>query len=334
MMQHQKKVRRLVLFVEQLKQGTYPNAASFAGHLRQLDLKHNENVAVSPKTVKRDIAFLKDTLGAPIVYDSSERGYCLLDHSWTFPYLWLQGDDLFAALFSERVSQHLVPPPLQHQIDSLMAVQLAAGEPADISPELFNSLVVATHGHVAVEDDVFEAVTTAWRTERRLRIAYSRPDQEECISRDVDVHALFLSDGAWYVRAYCHLRKGLRSLALHRIDSAELLSERFMRRDSVAESMRSGQVFDYELVTEVEVDCTAEKAPIISERDWFPGQQIKHRGDHGGIRLRFPEVPRPSFVIWVLSYYGHLEVIQPEDLRDEVRDAAMQIAEVHRAYEE
>ena len=56
--------------------------------------------------------------------------------------------------------------------------------------------------------------------------------------------------------------------------------------------MRAGNVFDYKMVRNVVLECSPEKARLIAEREWFPGQKTKHLPD-GGLRLRVPAVPSP-----------------------------------------
>jgi predicted DNA-binding transcriptional regulator YafY len=157
-----------------------------------------------------------------------------------------------------------------------MRVQLAAGEPEKFDACLFSSVAIATSSRVAADSaEVFQTVSQAWRSARQLRLTYSAANSDAPESRVVDVHALFMSDGAWYARVYCHLRRDYRSLALHRITNPQLLDEPFTRSEEIAREIQSGHVFDYETVNNVIVRCDNEKAGIIREREWFPGQTIR-----------------------------------------------------------
>jgi predicted DNA-binding transcriptional regulator YafY len=326
----QKHLRRLILFVDALKRGEAPNAVSFADKLAAMDVQRNEDLAVCSKTVKRDIAYLREVLGAPLEYDAEQRGYILLDRSWTFPFLQLEDDELFAAMFSEHLGQELLPTPFQDRLEAAMDVQLAAGEPGRLTPDLLNSLIIATGTVPPVRPEVFETVIAAWRQARSLHVQYQRPGSLVPVHRDIDIHALFLCDGAWYARVYCHLRQAYRSLALHRMDQPALLDSRFERSPAIVSEIRAGRVFAYPMVRDVQLRCSRDKAPIIREREWFAGQ-VLHELEDGRLDIQLKEAPRPTLIWWVLSFAGHLEVKAPRSLRENVRRAGELLARTHQS---
>jgi predicted DNA-binding transcriptional regulator YafY len=282
---------------------------------------------VSTKTIYRDLEHLRNEFDAPIYYDERRYGYFLQDPKWVYPARNLVGEKLFAAVLSESLSRPVLPVSMQRSLGEAMDVQIAAGDPDDIDPELLNAVVFATGATPGLSPEVFDTVISAWRQQRRLRLTYTRPGAAP-VTRNVDVHAVFLAEGAWYARVYCHLRKDLRSLALHRISDPEILEHEFERSPQVAETLRTQNVFDYETVDDVVVVCSREKAPLISERDWFEEQEVRTLPD-GRVELRFPQVPRPLLVRWILSYGGHLVLCQPKSLVQEVRYAAECLLAAH-----
>ena len=108
-----------------------------------------------------------------------------------------------------------------------------------------------------------------------------------------------------------------------------MLDAGFRRDRALIAEVRTGRVFDYERVRNVVLDCSPEKAQVIGEREWFPGQRIE-RLPNGGLRLHLPEVPRPDLVYWVMSYCGHLTVRSPRELIEEIATAARWILAEHR----
>ena len=316
--------RRLVQFVGLLKSGVATNAPQFRRWLK----RHGRD-QVCLKTVKRDISYLRDELGAPVEYDALQNGYVLYNPEWTFPYAELEGDELFAAVLGESLVKNVIPHPFNASLDSAMRVQLAAGEPEGIDPQLLSSVAIATTSKLSANvTEVFDTVSQAWRNTRRLKIDYKNANADSYNKRDVDVHALFLADSAWYARVYCHLRQDYRSLAIHRISKPVLLDECFERSDKIVRDIQSGHVFDYETVRNITVICDAAKAGIIREREWFPGQTIRANSD-GTLELAIPEAPHPVLVWWVLSYAGHLTVTNPPEIAEEIKAAARKILENH-----
>jgi hypothetical protein len=59
---------RLLSLDERIRAGKYPNCTSFA---REWE--------VNEKTIQRDIEFLRDSRGAPLVYDAAHKGFAYAD---------------------------------------------------------------------------------------------------------------------------------------------------------------------------------------------------------------------------------------------------------------
>jgi len=318
--------RRLVRLVGAMKRGEYPNARSLA---RQLAQSGRGAPAPCSRTLQRDIEYLRLELNAPVDYEPRRHGYYLRDPDWALPLEELRGDLLYASLLGKQLALAIVPPPLHLSLETALRAQLAAALPEEVDADLLRAVVFATGSQPSLEPQVFETVHAAWRETRRLRLLYRTDGEADGQWREVDIHALFLAQGAWYARAFCHLRQNWRSLALHRIAAADLLDQRFERSTQAIEQVRSGNVFDYATVRDAVVECQPDKARLLAERIWFPGQQSEPLAD-GALRLSFPTAPRPELLWWVLSYAGSLEVVAPADLREEVHQAATHLARRHR----
>jgi predicted DNA-binding transcriptional regulator YafY len=316
--------RRLVHFVSALKRGELPTTRSLARRFQALPgLGH-----VCRRTLQRDLDYLRLELDAPIDYDQARHGYVLTDPEWVLPLEALHGPLLYASVFGATLSLPVVPPPLRLPLEQVLKAQLTAADPEDVDPDLLRAIVFATGARADLSAEVFDVVHQAWRETRRLRLLYGGGGEPGTTPREVDVHALFLAQGAWYARVYCHRRHGIRSLAIHRMRDPEILAQRFRRDPEVVQQLRQGNVFDYEAVRNVVVGCSPEKARVIREREWFPGQVLEVLPD-GSLRLRFPVAPRPELVYWVMSYCGHLVVREPPDLVAEIRHAGERIALSH-----
>lgn len=320
--------RRLLAWVEALKRGRFPNARSLARELTGRGAGR-----VSSRSLQRDLDHLRLRLDAPIEYDAVRHGYALVDAEWVFPLEALQGSLLYASVLGTSLSLPAMPEPLRLPMEQVLKAQLTAADPEDIDAGLLQAIVFATGAHADLSADVFEAVHRAWRETRRLRLVYESGSADGTNGpREVDVHALFLSQGAWYARVYCHLRQGLRSLAIHRIRDPVVLPQAFRRSPDLVRQVRAGNIFDYETVADVVIECSPDKARILREREWFPGQTSEPLPD-GRLRLHFPAAPRPDLVYWILSYCGHLVARHPPDLVAEVRAHAHRILSQHPAPE-
>ena len=65
---------RLRILDEEIRNGRYPNSLSFS-----------VDYEVSERTVKRDFAFLRDQMGAPLEFSRERNGYYYIEKSWFLP---------------------------------------------------------------------------------------------------------------------------------------------------------------------------------------------------------------------------------------------------------
>lgn len=316
-----KRLRRRIAVISHLKAGRPLSSSSLASLLAR------EKIPTCPKTVQRDIQAMQVDLDAPIDYDPTTHGYHLTDPRWTFPTDRLEDDALLADLVAHRLTAPLLPPPLQGPLSEAERIHLAAGEAAGIDDTLLRSVIQATSAKVFPDDYVFENVLDAWRDSRLVEIDYSKHDGQTT-RRHVEPHALFLAAGAWYIRGYCRLRRKVRNFAIHRCREIRILSEPFQRSPAILAGLNHGNPFDYREVRNVVLRTDAEKAPVLREREWFPGQTITENPDRT-LTLRFPSAPEPLLLRWILSYAPHITILEPDELRVTVRDVSAQLHEHH-----
>ena len=349
-------LRRMIRFAEMLHQGKTPSAAEFARLLEKHARGGDRGEAVCARTIRRDIEWLKQRWGAPIEFDPARGGYCLTETKWELPFLEVAQDDLLPTLFAGNVAAQIVPPNLLPHLEQVRSTLVAScGRPAGELTEALNSVVLATGLNVRMDAEVSRTVVAAWNEARRLRVRYGTGRGNEHLY-EIEPHALFFSEGAWYVRAKELADKkleptgksgragkqvprqtsptpksGMLSLALHRIRSAELLPETFARNPQFIAELGSGRLFDFQMVQDVVVRCSGRHAAFTSwirERVWHPKQTITDLPD-GGVELCLPEVSRMWLIRWVLAFGGHVTIEAPADARDELAARCKQILNAH-----
>src|SRR4029450_6820513 len=78
---------------------------------------------------------------------------------------------------------------------------------------------------------VLDELRRAAAAGRRVRLDYYAYNRDQRTTRDVDPHAVFAHDGAWYVRAYCHQAEDQRLFRVDRIYGVEVLDPTFTPPD-------------------------------------------------------------------------------------------------------
>lgn len=319
---HDKALRRKIAIVGHLKAVGPLSSGGLTVQLRK------QHIHTCPKTVQRDIQNMQQKMDAPIDYDPTAHGYRLADPKWTFPTGQLEDDALFASLVAHHLTAPLLPSPLQEPLTEAERVLLATGDTDDIGDDLLRSVIQATSGKVLPDDNVFENVLDGWRDSRLLEIQ-CRDDSGTTSTRRVEPHALFLAAGAWYIRGHCRLRREVRNFAIHRCQDARLIAEHFRRSPAILAGLNAGNPFDYREVRNVVLRTDAEKAPVLREREWFPGQTLDEHRD-GTLTFRFPSAPEPLLLRWILSYAPHITILEPEELRIQIHEIAHKLQQQHQ----
>jgi hypothetical protein len=74
-------LHRIMWIDAQTRSGTYPNTQDIAGHFE-----------ISSRQAARDIEYMRDTLGAPLVYDHVHRGYRYEGETFVLPFAYLNAE--------------------------------------------------------------------------------------------------------------------------------------------------------------------------------------------------------------------------------------------------
>ncbi len=188
-----------------------------------------ERLQVSPATLKRDLKYLRETLGTPVHYDAFDRTYRVSDPSsqahHEIPSVWFSEAELYSLHLAQQLLKEIDPqeqlaPNLKsvvHRIETLLAPSGRA-----------NALVSRIKFHLPGKHDVdgagFSAVTTALARRHQLSIRYftsSRPALVSCVVSPQRL--IFLQE--WHLDAWCHDVQAMRRFKLHELESAVCMDE-------------------------------------------------------------------------------------------------------------
>ena len=188
-------------------------------------LKHNrtgvslerlmEEIEASRATVYRDVAFLRDALGAPIETDAESHRFKYepdAEQVFELPGLWLSPDEVYALLVARQA--------LTAQSDGALAEALG-----DLGPRL-KGLVGERVDHLGrirvlrqasrkLDDATFRTVTGAVLERKRLSFSYRARSTGEGSVRTTSPQRLTHYRDNWYLDAFDHDKRGLRLSLIH-----------------------------------------------------------------------------------------------------------------------
>ena len=299
---------RIMVIDQALRAGTWPNATTLGDQLE-----------VDPRTIRRDIAYMRDQLRAPIEYDPRRNGYRYTDLTIRLAYFPVTEGELVALLLAERVLRQYRGTPFERDLRRAFG-RLAEQLPDGVSVRLdalTDCLSVLPAARIDYDPEIFATLAGATVRRRRLEIVYWTAGRDVTTSRVVDPYHLMLVEDGWYLIAHCHRRGEVLVFAAQRVRSARETGETFDRpasfqvEDYMAGSFRTvrgeGQ---YRVV----LRFGPEAAGRIAERIWHPSQTSERTND-GGLLLRFEVSDLREVKRWVMFWGADCEVLWPEELK-------------------
>jgi predicted DNA-binding transcriptional regulator YafY len=287
-----------------------------------------ERLGVSWATLKRDLAYMKDRLNAPIIFDRDLGGYRFeverhrVGPQYELPGLWFSAEEIHALLTMQHLLSTLDTGGLlgPHIKPLLARLTGLLGEADDPVEEVRRRIRILTVGAREFHLEHFQVVGSALLRRKRLVIRYHARGKDETTEREVSPQRLVHYRDNWYLDAWCHLRNDLRSFAVDAIDHAEIIDKRAkdVADKRLDEVLGSGYgVFSGDEVTWATLRFSADRARWVSTEHWHPKQEGHFLGD-GGFELRVPYSDDRELIMDILKYGGDCAVVAPKSLRDRV----------------
>lgn len=168
----------------------------------------------------------------------------------------------------------------------------------------------------------------------RIRLGYAKKGKGEADQYLVDPYTLVFHKGGIYLLGNAQNRGAMRLFALERICGVEVTRQRFEIPDSYRPEEHFSKAFGLvsDAPMKVKVRFSTEVAHAVRERVWMAGQKIGSDGE-GRVTVEFEATGRMELVSWILSYGAHAEVLEPPDLRKEVKRQVKEMREFYRSKE-
>ncbi len=285
-----------------------------------------DELECSRATVNRIIQEMRLYFNAPLEYDRTRNGYhyALTDgQTFELPGLWFSETELYALLTTQQLLAHVQPglldtqlKPVKERIENILAARHLGSE--EISKRV--RILRMTGRNVALE--CFQTVASALLQRNSLRISYHGRGNDETSSREISPQRLIHYRDNWYLDAYCHTRKALRSFAVERITVAKALPQRCRdvpEKQLDAHYASSYGIFAGEPKHTAVLRFTPERARWVADEHWHPQQQSRVLAD-GSYELHIPYSDPRELVMDILKHGADVEVISPEILRNAVAE--------------
>jgi predicted DNA-binding transcriptional regulator YafY len=167
----------------------------------------------------------------------------------------------------------------------------------------------------------FQTVAGAVLQRKRLSIHYYNRDRDETSQRQISPQRLTHYRDNWYLDAWCHEKKGLRTFSVECIRQADALNKpaKAVPESTLNKELGSAYgIFAGQPAATAVLRFNARRARWVAEETWHPQQQSRWLED-GRFELRVPYSDPRELIMDILKYGPDVEVVAPEDLRTVVK---------------
>ena len=288
-----------------------------------------DELEISKATFKRDLEYLRDRMNANIVYDRMMGGYRFdkihqAGEKIELPGLWFSEEEATALVLTQSLlagldQGGLLGPhlePLQNIIDGIL------GRSETTTKELRKRLKVFGMSARKSSVEHFEVIGNALLKRERLLITYYAKGANETTEREISPQRLIYYRDNWYLDAYCHLRKGLRSFSMDGIRKASLINQKaqeISEKDLNEHFGESYGIFSGKATQKAKLRFSPERARWVSGETWHKHQESSFDKD-GYYLLEFDYNKDPELLMDILKHGSDVEVIAPASLRKRIKD--------------
>jgi len=311
-------LERMLRIHQALQAGGFPNASALA---RELE--------VSTKSIHRDIEFMRDRLQLPIEYDASRFGYFYTQEVSAFPTVQITEGELFALIVAEKALQQYRGTNFEKPLLSAIR-KMEQSLPDTISLNLADieqTISFRMRAEPILNLKIFDALAKATARRQQLELSYRKPGSKQTEPRLIDPYHLANINGEWFLFAWDHARKDIRTFVPARVQAVKATGKTFERprQFSLEKRLRdSFGVHSGEGRFDVVLRFNSRVADFIREKKWHESQQLREL-KQGGVELRLKLSSLGEVERWVLSWGGDAVVVKPRELAEAVKRAAKSI---------
>jgi predicted DNA-binding transcriptional regulator YafY len=294
-------LERVYYFHGELSRNRYPNARTLMAEFE-----------ISLATARRDIAYLRDRLLAPVAFDARRNGFYYTDDGFRLPFennsriYFLLG--MLSRLAEETGLSGLAEI---RQLESRLAA-LTGQDYQHLIDSIHCEWIEIEHPDPAIFDTILEAMVQ----QRELAITYRSP-QKQTTDRNIEPVRLINYQGRWYLSAWCLLRDESRLFHLARIIQAQPGQHSIpARKHGAADLERSFGIFKGTPAYRAEIHFTGTAAEVVRHQIWHKDQEIIPA--ENGIELHLPVNDDRELIMKILQYGAHAKILYPRRLADRI----------------
>jgi predicted DNA-binding transcriptional regulator YafY len=322
----EEKVRsnRLLTIDNAIREGNYPSLAKLA-----------KLTVMNPRTIARDIEYLRDMYKAPLEYSKAHHGYFYSEPNFFIKSITLTEGELFSlALFDQMLQQYRNTPIEENLWVIFRKIAQAMPEKVTFDASFLDSQVSIISDHSGkIDPDVFQSIFTALKTHETISFEYRSLEKITHTKREADPYHAICQRGSWHLLAFCHEHKEPRMFAFSRFKKVSLTTKKFI----IPTDFKPEAYFDKDIGVyasartpyTVELLFSKEVGTYAFGRYWHKTQAVKQQKD-GSVYVKFTTTQIPLVLSEVMAQGHTVKVLQPQILIDMVKQEAKKIIKAYK----
>jgi predicted DNA-binding transcriptional regulator YafY len=296
--------------------------------------KLSSELEVSPKTIQRDIDYMRDQLGLPIEYDELKFGFYYTEPVTNFPTIKVSEGEVVALLVAQKALEQYRGTPFEGPLQTAFK-KITDGLQDRIQfnwADIGSTISFRGLGKSTADLELFEKLSRAVLKFHEVEFEYRKLESKRYEIRRVHPYHLGCVENQWYLFGLDLVRRQLRTFALPRMRALRDTRTTFQRPSdfSISDHLSdSFGVFKGKARHRVRIRFEGMAARLVVERQWHPTQKIRRlTGDEVELTMTLgslEEVER-----WVLGWGKHAFVLEPPQLMERIRDTGEMLARRYR----
>ena len=155
---------------------------------------------------------------------------------------------------------------------------------------------------------------------RKLKFFYYSPEKES--ERTIEPYFLIFRWSSWYVWGWCESREDFRLFKLNRMESLQLSGESFAKRPVSLPDLKNEQIFPGGIHVKAVFDKKC-KWRLVEEF----GTKCFEELEDGRVLFHADYTNKEELVTWLLTFRDAAEILEPVEIREEIRSALLKMLE-------
>ena len=292
--------------------------------IRQTQKSLSEATEVSDRTIRSDLDFLRDRYNAPLEFQR-DKGWHYTNPDWRLPSISLSQGELFALTLGARMLESYAGSAYVHELRSAIArlsERLPEATWVNLQKIADERIFFRAGASINLDPEIWHKLELACKYSKSVWMEYFTASRNASSKRKLDPYLLHIYRGTNpYVIGFCHKRQEIRWFRIDRIQSLEVLEEKFIAKHDFDAKGHLAIIFQHEVggvPQQVEIWFDPATAPFVGERRWHPSQKLIQHED-GSLTLQMCVSGLNDLKRWVLGYGKGAVVKSPPELVEMVQ---------------